>query len=65
MKAKKFELLSELAGEPIYSSSEAAKILGCTPQAVTYMVRKGRLKGHKIGKNLGIPESSIKELALG
>lgn len=55
-------MLSELVGEQLFSTREAAHILGVSPAAVSGMVRSGRLKGHRVGRAIAISERAIRQL---
>ena len=49
----------------LMSSSDAARELGITPEAVSRLVRQGRLPGVKIGRSYVIPRESVDSFSIG
>lgn len=48
--------------EPTVTTTEAAKILGCSTQTIRRYLREGKLSGFQPGRNIRIEISSIKAL---
>lgn len=48
--------------ESIYSCTDAAKMIGVTPQTISRYIREGRIKKAVRGGKVGILESEIKKL---
>ena len=59
----KAELLA--ASASFMSSTEAARILGITPEAASRLVRQGKLPGVKIGRSYVIPRESVDSFSIG
>ena len=49
--------------EKLYSKEEGAKILSISPIALGDWLRKGKIRGVKLGRVWRIPESALEELA--
>lgn len=62
IKARRFAALSVLVGEQLFSTAEAALILGMTPAGVAGLVRDGRLIGRRVGRAIAISERAIKRM---
>jgi excisionase family DNA binding protein len=52
-----------LTVEKLYSKEEAAKILSISPITLGDWLRKGKIRGVKLGRVWRIPESALEELA--
>jgi excisionase family DNA binding protein len=50
-----------IEGIKFYTIPETAEALRVTPQTVRAYIKKGRLKGQKIGRPILITENNIKE----
>ena len=48
--------------ENLFSCTEAAKLIGVTPQTISRYIREGRIRKAARGGKVGIPESEIKKL---
>ena len=52
---------TEIEGIRFYTLLEASKTLKVTPQTIRTYIKKGRLKGKRIGRPILITENNIKE----
>jgi len=50
-----------IEGIKFYTIPEAAKALNVTPQTIRAWIKKGRLKGQRIGRPILITENNLKE----
>ena len=48
--------------EAVYSCTDAAKMIGVTPQTISRYIREGRIRKAVRGGKAGIPESEIQKL---
>lgn len=48
--------------EKVLSCTDAAKMIGVTPQTISRYIREGRIRKAIRGGKVGIPESEIKKL---
>ena len=54
-----------IEGIKFYTIQEAAEALQVTPQTVRAWIKKGRLKGQRIGRPILITESNLKQFLKG
>ena len=52
----------EIAGETFYNVVELAQELDVTPQTVRAYIKKGRLKGTRVGRPILVKETEVKKL---
>jgi excisionase family DNA binding protein len=52
-------------GINLYTVMETAKALHVTPQTVRRLIRKGKLKGQRIGRPILISENSLRQFLNG
>lgn len=50
-----------IEGITFYNIQEAASALGVTPQTVRAYIKRGRIKGQRIGRPILIKEGSLKQ----
>lgn len=50
-----------IAGATFYTLPEVAKMLNVTPQTIRGYVKKGKLKGKRIGRPILIAEENLRE----
>lgn len=54
-------MATEIEGIKFYTIPETASALKVTPQTVRTWIRKGRIKGQRIGRPILITENNLKE----
>lgn len=54
-------MATEIEGIKFYTIPETAQALNVTPQTVRAYIKKGRLKGQRIGRPILITENNLKE----
>ena len=54
-------MATEIEGIKFYTIPETAEALNITPQTVRAYIKKGRLKGQRIGRPILITENNLKE----
>ena len=54
-------MATEIEGITFYTIPETAEALNITPQTVRAYIKKGRLKGQRIGRPILITENNLKE----
>jgi hypothetical protein len=62
--AKNENKIKENSGQDYVALSHAAHIAGCTPEHLNLMVRRGKLKAEKLGRNWYTKESWLEEYIL-
>lgn len=55
------DIKKEIGLPKIFTTKEAAEILGLTYQGTTALIRRGELKAKRIGRGYRISESGLKE----
>jgi excisionase family DNA binding protein len=50
-----------IEGIKFYTIPETAKVLGVTPQTVRAWIKRGRLKGKRVGRPILITENNLRE----
>lgn len=54
-------MATEIEGIKFYTIQETAEALNVTPQTIRAYIKKGRLKGQRIGRPILITEKNLKE----
>jgi excisionase family DNA binding protein len=64
MKPIQFADLSKLIGENIYSTDEAAQLLGVGVENIRKLIRTGKLKAGKVGRYQTLRAAELKKLVV-
>ena len=54
-------MATEIEGIKFYTIQETAEALNVTPQTIRAYIKKGKLKGQRIGRPILITENNLKE----